>query len=467
MRFLGLMAMIAILAPAGALAQPAPTPAPAPAPAGVAGDWDGALHPGGVTLRLALHLKAGASGLSGTLDSIDQGINGLVLSHITTDASGLKFDVDPPGASFAGKVSSDGQSVDGAWSQRGQSLPLVFIRRGAGTPQASLVRPQEPKAPFPYQAQDVTFAGATASLAGTLTLPTGKGPFPAVVLISGSGPNDRDELVAGHRPFLVIADYLTRRRIAVLRYDKRGIGASQGDYRAATTLDFAADAAAAVAYLRTRPEIEAGHVGLIGHSEGGLIAPIVAAKDPRIGFVVLLAGPGVDGETILQLQGAAIARIAGADAATIARSRALNAKVFAAVKGAKDYKEAAARATAVLAADPIAAKAPMGAIADAVASDWFRFFLTYDPVPALRRLRGPVLVLAGSKDLQVPPAENLPPIRAALADDHEAVVEEIPGLNHLFQTARTGSPEEYAGIEETVAPAALARIAAWIADHDR
>ncbi len=445
---------------------------PAPAPSALVGDWDGTLHTGAADLRLALHVKTGATGLAGTLDSIDQGVSGLPLSEITVAAGKVRFVVNAPGGVFAGVMAADNATITGAWTQSGASLQLVFARRPAGATQTVLLRPQEPAPPFPYEVDAVRFASpkAGADLAGTLTLPPGAGPFPAAILISGSGPNDRDELVAGHKPFLVIADYLTRHGIAVLRYDKRGIGGSGGDYAHATSADFAADAAAAVAFLRARSKIDPARIGLIGHSEGGLVAPMVAAADPRIAFVVLMAGPGVDGATILRLQSAAIMRAAGADEGQIARAAALNSRIYAAVEGAKNAEDAAARVSALLAADPAfasgAAKAGMNGLAAAVSSDWFRFFLSYDPLPALRRVRCPILVLGGAKDLQVPPDANLPPIRAALADNRNAEVDELPGLNHLFQSAQSGSPSEYSRIEETISPPVLARLADWIALHD-
>ncbi|MGH6993379.1 MAG: alpha/beta hydrolase family protein, partial [Caulobacteraceae bacterium] len=367
-----------------------------------------------------------------------------------------------------GTLAADGRTLSGTFRQ-GRAFPIVFTRRAAGVAQARLVRPQEDLGKIPYRSLGISFFSpdAHAELAGTLTEPAGVGPFPAAVLIAGSGPQNRDEDVAGHRIFLVLADRLTRAGLAVLRYDKRGIGASKGDYAAATTLDFANDAAAAVAFLRRRPEIDPTRIGLIGHSEGGLIAPIVADEDRKIAFVVLLAGPGVDGAAILKAQGAAIAHANGAPAAAIARAMALDDRLFAAVEEKGTPAQVRARATAVLtAAAPTAPAATIAAQAARVSSPWLRFFLTYDPVPALEKLRGPVLVLSGSNDLQVPPDQNLPPIRAALAHDPEATVIELGGLNHLFQDSHSGSPIEYGAIEETFSPRALAVLTAWIARWD-
>jgi hypothetical protein len=306
---------------------------------------------------------------------------------------------------------------------------------------------------------------AHVRLAGTLTLPHGDGPFPAVVLVAGSGPNTRDEPLLGHQVFLVLSDFLTRHGIAVLRYDKRGTGSSGGDYASATTLDFAADAQAAWRYLHGRKEVDPAHVGLIGHSEGGLIAPMVAVKEPVVAFIVLMAGPGVDGLDILMEQGRLIAKSMGVSDADIAQSSALRQQMFAIVRDEKDAGAASAKLKAVLTAYAKVHDLPEASLeaqAGQVNSDWFRFFAAYDPAPTLAKVGCPVLAMIGSKDLQVPPDQNLPVIRVALAHNPGAVVLELPNLNHLFQTAQTGGVGEYARIEETIAPVALQTMSDWI-----
>jgi pimeloyl-ACP methyl ester carboxylesterase len=303
-------------------------------------------------------------------------------------------------------------------------------------------------------------------LAGTLTEPQGAGPFPTVVLVSGSGRNARNEEVFDHKIFLVLADSLTRQGLAVLRYDKRGAGESKGDYAKATTADFAADAAAAVAYLRSRPDIDGRRLGLIGHSEGGMIVPMLAAKDPSLAFVVLMAGPGVPGRILLPEQERLIGLAMGEPKAEADGTYVVMRRLYDAVATAKDAPEAQARAREILAA--AVPKPPEPVAADLVklaGSDWFRFFMAFDPVPVLRQVRVPVLVLNGSKDLQVPPSIDLPPIRAALARDKDVTIVEMPGLNHLFQHATTGSPAEYGRIEETLAPELLETVSAWIGTH--
>ncbi len=324
-------------------------------------------------------------------------------------------------------------------------------------------RPQEPKPPFPYRSEDVAIVNAAgkAVLAGTVTIPEGKGPFPAVVLISGSGLQNRDEELMGHKPFLVLADYLTRHGIAVLRYDDRGFGKSTGDAAAATSEDFAGDALAAWQVLRARPEIDPRRVGLLGHSEGGLIAPLLASRTPGVAFVVMLAGPGVTGEAVMLAQGVAILKANGAPDSAIATNTSLQRQVFAILREESDQARIVERLSAIPVPGPKEASA---ALVKQSSSPWLRFFVRYDPAPALAKLTCPVLALGGELDLQVLADQNLPAIEAALkrGGNKDYTVLRLPGLNHLFQTCKTGTPAEYAKIEETMSPVALDMIATWI-----
>jgi hypothetical protein len=454
----------AVLAAAAALAFAAdaagqtPAPAAPPGPAVLEGDWAGQIDTGALKLRLVLHVHTADGRTVATLDSPDQGAAGLPAT-VTVQAGHVRLTAAGANGAFEGDLAEDGATLKGQWS----GAPTTLSRLAAGQTVAAPRRPQTPVKPYPYREELVSYPGGTATvrLAATLTLPQGKGPFPAVVLIAGSGPNARDEQVLGHALFLVLADHLTRQGIAVLRFDKRGVGQSSGDYASATSTDFAADAEAGVAYLRTRPEIDARRLGLIGHSEGGVIAPMVAAGDRGIAFLVLMAGPGVPGDQIIMAQSKAIAAASGAPTAAMEAGEALERRFLDAVMAAKDQASAEAAIRTVLKG----AGVPDAAVeiqVKAAASPWYRFYLAYDPAPALRRLRIPVLALIGSKDLQVPAEQNLPALRAALAADPQAEAAEMPGLNHLFQEARTGSPAEYGQIEQTLSPAALDRIAGWI-----
>lgn len=344
-------------------------------------------------------------------------------------------------------------------------------------------RSQEPVPPLPYAALEVTYANPAAGieLAGTLTVPPGEGPFPAVVLVSGSGPQDRDSDVFGHKPFLVLSDYLTRRGIAVLRSDDRGVGASGGDFVSATTEDFASDASAAAAWLRARPEVDGDAVGVVGMSEGGLVAPMVAARGD-VAYVVLMAAPGTPGERILLRQSELIARAMGAPDGQIDYNRSVQEGVFEVIVSEPDPAERARRIEETLRARfaelSAAEKAAVGLTPAAeaqfiasqveqLATPWFRFFLLHDPTETLRRVRVPVLAMGGGLDLQVPAEENLAAIEAALREggNQDVTIVRLPGLNHLFQPAASGAPAEYPLISETMSEEAMETVAAWILER--
>jgi pimeloyl-ACP methyl ester carboxylesterase len=408
------------------------------------------------------------------MDSPDQGAKGLKIDSITLDKATLAFQMKSISGKYEGKLSALGTEAAGTWSQAGMSLPLILKKTAKPT---ELKRPQTPRPPFPYKLIEVTYpnkAGAV-TLAGTLTEPEGPGPFPAVILISGSGPQDRDETIFEHKPFLVLADALSRRGIAVLRVDDRGIGGSTGNLMNSTSDDFASDVLAGIALLKSRPEIDAKHIGLLGHSEGAIIAPMVAARSPDVAFIVLLAGTGLPGEDILYLQGQAVLKAMGLGEKQLKEQLDLQKRFFAILKTEKDEKAADARmrelakaAQATLSAEERMVIGDIDALVMAqlkmIRTPWFRYFLSYDPRSALAKVKCPVLALVGQKDCQVPPKENLSQIEKALkaAGNTAITVKELPGLNHLFQTCTTGAPSEYAQIEETIAPAALAEIVGWI-----
>lgn len=345
---------------------------------------------------------------------------------------------------------------------------LVLLLSGWAVAQ----RPQEPTKPYPYREEEVAYENKKAGvkLAGTLTLPRSDGPFPAVLLITGSGPQDRDATVAGHRPFLVLADYLTRRGVAVLRMDDRGAGGSTGSVMESTTAAFAEDVLLGVEYLKARQEINPRQIGLIGHSEGGTIAPLAASRSTGIAFIVLMAGPGLVGEKLVHLQRESIARAGGVPEDKIARTRAVEQKMLAVVKGEKDNSAAEKKLREIVgqAMSEAAGVRISGAVVEAqfktMLSPWYRFFITYDPVPTLKKVKCPVLALTGERDLQVPPNENLPLIAKALAagGNSDFTIMKLPRLNHLLQTCQSGTFAEYSKLEETIAPIALETIVDWI-----
>jgi hypothetical protein len=426
----------------------------------VEGDWLGTLTFNGVHLRIAFHIKQTAAGLAGTMDSLDQGAHGIPLDHVTFGDGQLSLRIAALQGSYEGKLDSSGKSLNGNFTQPGVSIPLDLKPM---TEPVELKRPQEPKPPFPYIAEEAGYDNGEVHLAGTFTKPKGDGPFPAVLLITGSGQQNRDEEIMGHKPFWVLADYLTRRGIAVLRVDDRGIGGSTGIFRTSTTADFATDVTAGVTYLLSRGDVDKTHAGLIGHSEGAIIAPMVAAKMPQVAFIVMLAGTALPGDQIVAGQTYQANILAGATPEQAAKAREFEAKLLAI-----DVSET----------DPAAREKKMLALADgetavqktlreqmpALQSPWYRYFLAYDPRPALTKVKCPVLALDGSKDTQVGAEQNIPLIQAALKEggNHDVTVKIFPGVNHLFQDANTGAVAEYATIEQTISPAVLKTIGDWI-----
>ena len=448
----------------GIAAKPAPKPA---APSDIDGDWLGTLDTGMGKLRLVLHILNTDQGLTATMDSVDQGANRLPVTTMTRTGSSLKFEMKTIGGSYDGSISQNSLAFDGTWTQGGKSFPLTFKRVKNASELGPRPRPQNPVKPYPYREEEVSYKNPAANiqLAGTMTIPSGKGPFPAALLMQGSGPHDRDETVFGHKPFLVLADYLTRKGIVVLRADKRGIGKSGGDYARVVIQDFASDADAGVVYLKTRPEVDPHKIGLIGHSEGGVEAPMAAAHNSDVAFVVLMAGMGVPGDQLLPEQLRRIEQASGTSRDVIEQDVALQRELLAAVERDKDdavlQKELREKFSGKLSNQQMDAQFKL------VSSPWFRSLLAYDPAATLAQLTCPVLALNGEKDLQVPPQQNLPPIRTALAAgvNKHYEVDELSGLNHLFQTAKTGAVSEYGEIEETMSPLAMEKVASWILKH--
>jgi hypothetical protein len=444
---------------------------------GIAGSWQGSLIVPGGSLRVVFNItEKPDKTLTATMDSPDQGAKGIPVDEVRLSGDSVVLKANSIPGSYAGKLVSD-SAIEGTWTQGGGALPLTMTRLDKPI---EINRPQEPKPPYPYVVEEVSIKNASAAvtLAGTLTKPKGKGKFPVAVLITGSGPENRDEEIFGHKPFLVLADYLTRNGIAVLRYDDRGVANSTGDFAKATTREFASDVEAAVAYLKTRKDVSPKQIGLIGHSEGAIIAPMVATEYPGIAFVVLMAAPGVNGEDIIYRQSDLIAKAQGAPDTAIAEQDTLLHRVFAIIKSHPDSASTATELNRlVIDADSIAMasgpeqdsslKIVIQNQMKSVQSPWFRFFLTYDPKPALLKLICPVLAIYGSKDLQVDPAQNMPVLEDAFKTSKHAdwLVKELPGLNHLFQTAKTGAVSEYAQVEETIAPAALELIGSWVSAH--
>lgn len=433
------------------------------APSDIDGAWLGTVDMGSIKLRVVFRITNSDEGLKAKLDSPDQGATGIPTSAVKRDGTSLRIEMNNIAATFDGTISSDKNSIDGKWAQGGKTVPLL-LKPLKNEAELELKRPQNPVRPYPYREEEVSYDNKeqNVTLAATLTLPQGKGPFPGVVLITGSGPQDRDETLLGHKPFLILSDYLTRHGIAVLRADDRGTGKSTGVFSKATTADFATDTEAGVAYLKTRAEIDPHKIGLVGHSEGGMIAPMIAARNKDVAFIVMMAGTGVPGDQVIVAQGEAIDIANGKKPEDAAKSAATQREVIHVIETEKDQAVLEKEIREKMAGE--GTEAQIGMEIRQFTSVWFRYFLTYDPATALRKVTCPVLAINGSLDKQVLPDQNLPVIRKALeeAGNKRFEIDELPGLNHLFQTAKTGSPAEYAQIEETMSPVALEKISGWI-----
>ena len=441
----------------------------------ITGQWNGVLKVQGAQLRVVFNVtKTDDGALKSTMDSPDQGAQGIPTTTTSFENSTLKITLTSAGIEYIGTIGDDNIIV-GTFKQAGHSFPMNLTK--GVVEKEKTVRPQEPKKPYPYYSEDIAFDNKKAgiTLAGTLTLPNKNGIFPVVILISGSGPQNRDEELLGHKPFLVISDFLTRNGIAVLRYDDRGTAQSKGDFKSATSTDFAADVESAIEYLKTRKEIDKKQIGLIGHSEGGLIAPMVANKSKDVAFIVLLAGTGLTGDQILLSQQRLIGKTSGVSDELLQESELINKKAFDVVKKSNSLAQLEVDLTNLLnqfLVDNPKTEIPQGMSSDdfvklqvtQVVNPWMQYFIKYDPSPALEKVKCPVLALGGEKDLQVPSKENLEAIKIALANggNKNVTIKELPNLNHLFQESNTGSPNEYATIEQTFSPIALNEILKWI-----
>ncbi len=441
----------------------------------ITGSWLGKIEVSAISLRVVFNLSVIENdSLVATMDSPDQGAKNIKLGPVTLTGDSINISAGALLAEYNGKIKND-TIIEGKWTQAGRTFTLNLTRlRDIFT----INRPQEPKPPFPYISEEITFTNDkfNIKLAGTLTVPEGDGPFPAVVLITGSGSQNRNEELLGHKPFLVLSDYLTRNGIAVFRYDDRGVGLSQGNAVTATTADLATDAEAAFIYLKSRPEIDHETIGLIGHSEGGLIAPIVASSNYEIAFIVSLAGTGVKGEEIIHRQNSDISKAMGMGEKEIKEAIATNKKLFAVLKKEPDNDKAEEKINAVYKKILMKKKTSpedieksikqLATIFNKMSYTWFRYFIITDPATYWKKVKCPVLALNGEKDLQVVADVNLPAIEKSLRKGGNKSVETIslPGLNHLFQHCETGLPTEYGEIEETFSPEVLKIISDWILD---
>ncbi|HEX8563074.1 MAG TPA: alpha/beta hydrolase [Flavobacterium sp.] len=435
----------------------------------ITGDWYGTLEVPGTKLRVVLHIQQDASGYSATMDSPDQGATGVPITTTRFISPMLTLEVPEAQIKYTGTYQD--QTIEGTFVQGTASLKLDLTRQ-----EIKLNRPQQPKPPFPYVAEEVSFTNLKENfnLAGTLTLPDKTGKHPVVILISGSGQQDRDGELLGHKMFLVLADHLTRNGIAVLRYDDRGAGKSGGNPQMSTSADFADDAAAAIEFLKTHKNINTQKMGLIGHSEGGIIAPMLASSRNDVAFVVLMAAPGVTGDKLLLLQNELVGKAFEMPEADLSKIRGFNTTFYNLIRNITDDNQLKHQLTTemlkVMQKNPD--RLPPGTTIEQAAETqvsqlmlpWTKFFIRYDPAVALQNTKCPVMAINGSTDVQVASKQNLPAIAEALRSggNENVTIQEFPGVNHLFQESATGSPADYKDIEQTISPLVLSEITNWI-----
>jgi len=440
----------------------------------ITGQWNGLLKVQGSQLRVVFNVNKTDTGYICNMDSPDQGVKGFPASKTTFENTVLRIEFAAGAIRYEGTLTKENKLV-GEFRQSTFSAPLTLTRNIQE--KEKVIRPQDPVEPYPYYTEEVKFTNTKDAtvLAGTLSLPKKEGKFPAVILITGSGAQDRNEELMGHRPFLVLADHLTRNGIAVLRYDDRGTAKSTGDFSKATTAVLATDVEAAISYLLSRKEIDRKKIGLLGHSEGGIIASIVAAGCKDVRCIVLMAGTGIRGSELLLLQQESISRANGQTEDLISKNRSINKGAFDLILNAtneetmnrdlKDYLlQEAGKALANEKPAGISDEDLVRQQVGQLTSPWFQYFLKYNPSLVLQKIKCPVLALNGSKDLQVPARVNLSAIKINLekGGNKKVTVREYPNLNHLFQECKTGLPNEYGEIQQTISPQVLNEISGWI-----
>jgi len=467
--FLALLTLLALAIPSdgpGLLAGDLPADA-------FDGHWEGAIQAPNGEMVIKLDLERTDAGWEGRIDIPVQAIRSMPVDSLRVEPPRIRFVL----ARVPGTPSLDGTlaegRISGSFAYRGRPAPFFLGREAMAGPS----RPQEPKPPFPYRSEEVLYTSGADTLAGTLTIPDGKGPFPAVLLVSASGIQNRDHEIFNHKPFWVIADHLSRAGIAVLRVDDRGIGGSTGSALEATTEDLAADARAAVGYLRGRREVDRKRLGVVGFGEGSLIGSVVASQSKDVAFLGMMAPTGMPGAELLSRQMAAMAQTAQVpDSMIAAQQELLKLAIDLAVAGTDSVSmrsqlgQVMIRQRDIL---PDSLKGGLAAlqgevvrIAAALRRPWFRSFVSFDPRPPLREVKVPVLILYGELDRHVVPDQHLPEVEQALAagGNRKVTIHRLPGLNHLFQPARTGTGDEYARIETTIDPAVLDLLRDWILD---
>jgi len=432
---------------------------------GIFNKWGGKLDLGKDNkLIIVFRLWQENDTIKATMDSPNQGVKDIPVDSVAVKDNIIYISIKNFNISFKGSFNEKDTSIFGTFSQGKFNQDLVLKPYKVN-------RPQEPKKPYPYKEIEVKFDHGGIILAGTITMPEGKGPYPAVVLISGSGPQDRNEELFSHKPFWIIADYLTHNGYAVLRFDDRGTAKSTGNYKTAGMEDFAGDAYAAFEFMKKYPGIDPLKTGLIGHSEGGMIAPLLASRHPDIAFIIMMAGPGVRGDELLLLQSELIYKNAKVPPAVIKADQETKKKIFAIIMSEKDTAKLRIKIKKIYnkvnESDLLQLgikKSQIDLVVKQYISPEMLSIIRFDPCPVLKKVKCPVLALNGDKDMQVPSKQNLKAIQSCFAESGNTKVttKELWYLNHMFQSATTGAISEYLEIEETVSPVALEAMSEWL-----
>lgn len=425
------------------------------------GEWTGKILVQGFPLTLDYHISKNENGFTATMDSPDQKSFGNKVKEVIVH--GNEINLNFPEYKIFTKLNYKNDSLKGNYVHFGKNYSISLSRKTGES--KGINRPQEPKAPFDYQIEEVKFKNTKdqITLAGTFTYPNGDGPFPTVILISGSGGQNRDEELFNHKPFWVIADYFAKNGIATLRYDDRGIAQSEGVFATSTSEDFAKDAKAGIDFLKTNPKVNTSKLGIIGHSEGGMIAPMVAVADSSVGFIILLAGPGIPVDELMILQNNEVSKAAGLAESIIKENEKLNQKCYTIIKSEKDLTKTKSKLRKLLSNNKMSESDIQNTI-NLVCSPWFRYFIQYDPKISLESVKCPVLAINGDKDIQVIAKENLAGIEASLkkAGNKNYEIKLVKNKNHLFQTTQKLGIDEYFENEETFAPDVLKLMLDWI-----
>lgn len=457
----------------------------------IKGDWEGKLRIPGTELPLVFHISENKGSYTASFDSPKQQAFNIACSEVVVQGDSIILKMNSLNGFYAATLDAERKVMNGSWAQSGYTFPLIMKKVSESVTRGSLKRPQTPIPPFPYKSEDVSYTNADKSIqfSGTFTVPLPdpnvdyfRAPiYPTVLLISGSGPQDRDETIMEHKPFAVIADYLSRNGIAVLRVDDRGVGKTTGKFATATSADFANDVEAGIAYLKTREDVDANGIGLIGHSEGGLIAPMVASRNKDVRFIILLAAPGVKIPDMMAQQNADVLASASVPAVDIEQYIPLYKNIVSTIINAKDSAAAMKKCIPIFKAwqknkTASTIKNTTGVENEAgitsfinifikdLSTPWFKYFMQANPADYLSQTNCPVLALNGEKDIQVAAVPNLAGIKQALekANNSKVTTRLLPGLNHLFQHCQTCTVAEYGELEETFDPATLKIMADWI-----